>query len=326
MTDMRFRRLGDSGLQVSVVGVGCNNFGGRATRESALQVVDAAFDAGINLFDTADVYGGSGGHGASETILGEALVGRRDEAVIATKFGLPTGASPLEAGGSRRYVHRAVEASLRRLQTDYIDLYQLHQPDPQTPIDETLGALDDLVHQGKVRYLGSSNFAGWQIADADWMARDRGLTRFISAQNNYNLLEREVEAEVIPACEVYGVGMLPYFPLAQGLLTGKYTTVDALPPGTRLGNDLERARDVMTADRLERVGKLSSFAAECGVSLLHLAIGGLSAQSMVASVIAGATNPEQVRANVIAGVWEPGPDELAALDEIVPPVRAYSAN
>lgn len=320
-SQMRFRRLGDSGLQVSVVGVGCNNFGGRAGRDASIQVVDAALDAGINLFDTADVYGGDGGKGASETILGEALRGRRDQAVIATKFGLPVGPRPGERGGSRRYVHRAVEASLRRLQTDHIDLYQLHEPDPHTPIDETLGALDDLVHQGKVRYVGSSNFAGWQIADADWMARDRGLTRFVSAQNNYNLLEREVEAEVIPACEVYGVGVLPYFPLAQGLLTGKYTTVEALPAGTRLGNDVDRARDVMTAERVERVAKLAAFAAEIGVSMLHLAIGGLVAQSMVASVIAGATGPDQVRANAEAGLWEPSADELEALDEIVPPGR-----
>jgi aryl-alcohol dehydrogenase-like predicted oxidoreductase len=324
MTDMRFRRLGDSGLQVSVVGLGCNNFGGRSDAAASRLVVDAALEAGINLFDTADVYGGAAAPGASESILGDALAGRRDEAVIATKFGLPFGAGPLDRGGSRRYVHRAVEASLRRLKTDYIDLYQLHTPDVHTPIDETLSALDDLVHQGKVRYIGSSNFAGWQVADADWMARDRGLTRFVSAQNNYNLLEREVEAEVVPACEVYGVGILPFFPLAQGLLTGKYTGLDDLPAGTRLGNDVERARSVMTAERLERVGKLGAFAAECGVSMLHLAIGGLAAQPMVASVIAGATKPEQVRANAAAGLWEPGEDELAALDEIVPSGRPAS--
>jgi aryl-alcohol dehydrogenase-like predicted oxidoreductase len=318
MTDMRFRRLGDSGLQVSVVGVGCNNFGGRASREASVQVVDAAFDEGVNFFDTADVYGGGG---ASESVLGEALRGRRDEVIVATKFGMQMGANPIDNGGSRRYIRKAVEASLRRLQTDYIDLYQLHWPDSQTPIDETLSALDDLVHAGTVRYIGSSNFAGWQVADADWMARDRGLTRFVSAQNHYSLLERSVEAEIVPACEVYGVGFLPYFPLAQGLLTGKYPSGETPAPGTRLGNDAERARDVMTAERLDRVAKLEAYAAELGVSLLQLAIGGLAAQPMVASVIAGATRPEQVRANVAAGLWEPDADALAGLDEIVPSAR-----
>ena len=321
MTEMRFRRLGDSGLQVSVVGVGCNNFGGRADLDASRQVVDAAYDEGINLFDTADVYGGAGGHGASETILGEALVGRREEAIIATKFGLPFGDSKHARGGSRRWIHQAVEASLRRLQTDYIDLYQFHEPDPQTPIDETLAALDDLVRAGKVRYLGSSNFAGWQIADADWMARDRGLTRFVSAQNDYSLLERNLETEVIPACEVYGVGMLPYFPLAHGLLTGKYSRGETPAPGTRLGNDPKRAGDVMTDERMDQVEKLSALAAESGVSLLHLAIGGLAAQPMVASVIAGATKPEQIHANAAAGLWEPDDDELAAIDDIAPSAR-----
>lgn len=321
MADMRFRRLGDSGLQVSVVGVGCNNFGGRASREASLQVVDAAYDEGINLFDTADVYGGAGGNGASETILGEALKGRRDQAIIATKFGLPFGADPHDRGGSRRHIHKAVEASLRRLETDYIDLYQFHEPDPHTPIDETLSALDDLVHAGKVRYLGSSNFAGWQIADADWMARDRGFTRFVSAQNEYSLLERGVEAEVIPACEVYGVGMLPFFPLAHGLLTGKYARGGTPAAGTRLGNDPKRAGDVMTEERMNRVEKLAALAAEYGVSLLHLAIGGLAAQPMVASVIAGATKPEQIRANAAAGLWEPDDDVLKGVDGIVASAR-----
>jgi aryl-alcohol dehydrogenase-like predicted oxidoreductase len=320
MTDMRFRRLGDSGLQVSVVGIGCNNFGGRATREASLQVVDAAVDEGVNLFDTADTYGGGGGQGASETILGEALRGRRDDALIATKFGLPMGTNPNDSGASRRYIRKAVEASLRRLNTDYIDLYQLHTPDPETPIDETLAALDDLVHEGKVRYIGSSNFAGWQVADADWMARDRGLTRFVSVQNEYSLLDRRVEAEVVPACEVYGVGVLPYFPLAQGLLTGKYSSGE-LPKGTRLGNDEQRARDLMTDERMDRLAKLEAFAAEIGVSMLQLGIGGLAAQPMVASVIAGATTREQVVANVAAGLWQPDPEVLAALDEIVPSAR-----
>jgi aryl-alcohol dehydrogenase-like predicted oxidoreductase len=319
MTDMRFRHLGDSGLLVPVVGLGCNNFGGRTDRAASLQVVDAALDVGVNFFDTADVYGGNG---ASEAVLGEALKGRRDKAIVATKFGLPMGQSPYDRGGSRHYIRRAVEASLRRLQTDYIDLYQYHEPDPDTTIDETLATLDDLVREGKVRYLGSSNFAGWQIADADWMARDRRYTRFISAQNHYSLLERAVELEVIPACEVYGVGMLPYFPLAQGLLTGKYRRDATRPSGTRLGNDPDRAAKWITDEKLDRVEKLEAYAAERGITLLHLAIGGLAAQSMVASVIAGATRPEQVRANAEAGLWEPTDEDLAALDDIVPSPRA----
>jgi aryl-alcohol dehydrogenase-like predicted oxidoreductase len=318
---MRYRNLGHSGLRVSVVGVGCNNFGGRASREASLEVVDAAFDAGINLFDTADVYGGRGGPGASEAILGEALAGRRDEAVVATKFGMQFGEKELDSGGSRRWVIKAVEASLRRLRTDYIDLYQLHWPDPHTPIEETLGVLDDLVHSGKVRYLGCSNFAGWQIADADWIARDRRYARFISAQNNYNLLEREIEAEVVPACERFGLGVLPYFPLAQGLLTGKYRAGEPAPQGTRMGNDPDRAQAVITEDRLARVAALEAYAAARDGSLLHVAIGGLGAQPMVASVIAGATRSEQVHTNAAAGVWQPTSEDLAALDEIVPSGR-----
>jgi aryl-alcohol dehydrogenase-like predicted oxidoreductase len=321
MTEMRYRNLGHSGLRVSVVGVGCNNFGGRASREASLQVVDAAFDEGINLFDTADAYGGRGGPGASEAILGEALVGRRDEAVVATKFGMQFGEGKFDGGGSRRWVIKAVEASLRRLQTDYIDLYQLHWPDPNTPIEETLGVLDDLVHAGKVRYVGCSNFAGWQIADADWIARERHYARFVSAENNYNLLEREIEAEVVPACERFGLGVLPYFPLAQGLLTGKYRAGEPAPQGTRLGNDPDRAQAVITEDRLARVSTLEAYAAARDVSLLHVAIGGLGAQPMVASVIAGATRSEQVHTNAAAGLWQPTSEDLAALDEIVPSGR-----
>jgi aryl-alcohol dehydrogenase-like predicted oxidoreductase len=321
MTEMRYRHLGTSGLRVSVVGLGCNNFGGRASREASLEVVDAAFEVGINLLDTADVYGGRGGPGASETVLGEALRGRRDRAIIATKFGMQFGERELDSGGSRAYVTKAVEGSLRRLQTDYIDLYQLHWPDPHTPIEETLGVLDDLVHSGKIRYPGCSNLAGWQIADADWIARERGYQRFVSAQNNYNLLEREIEAEVVPACERFGLGILPYFPLAQGLLTGKYRAGQPAPAGTRMGNDPDRAEAVITQERLDRVAKLEAYAGEREVTLLHIAIGGLGAQSMVASVIAGATKPEQVHANAAAGLWEPTPDDLAALDEIAPSGR-----
>ena len=224
---MDYRRLGDSGLKVSQVGLGCNNFGMRIEQEATTAVVDAAIEAGINFFDTADIYGGT----RSEVMLGHALGARRHEIVLATKFAMPTGAGPDQRGGSRRYVIKACEASLKRLGTDYIDLYQMHMPDPETPIEETLRALDDLITSGKVRYIGNSNFTGWQIADADWTARTGHFNRFVSAQNNYSLVERGVEAEVNPACERFGLGMLPFFPLASGLLTGKYTRGEGAATG-----------------------------------------------------------------------------------------------
>jgi len=314
---MRYRQLGRSGLTVSVVGLGCNNFGGRIDADASLAVVDACFEAGITLFDTADTYGN---HGGSETLLGEALKGRREEVVVATKFGSDmAGGNGPDWGvrGSRRYVRLAVEASLRRLQTDWIDLYQLHQPDLVTPIEETLAALDELVGEGLVRYVGSSNFSGWQIADADWTARDRGFERFVSAQNHYSLLERDVEADVIPACERFGVGQLPYFPLANGLLTGKYRRGTPPPAGTRLGGNPTRAGEVLTEQAYDRVEALEAYAGQRGVGLLDVAIGGLAAQPTVGSVIAGATKPEQVAANARAGEWAPTAEDLAALDEVV---------
>jgi aryl-alcohol dehydrogenase-like predicted oxidoreductase len=309
---MRYRALGHSGLMVSVVGLGCNNFGARVGLERAREVVDAAFDAGVTLFDTADVYGRP--HGTSEEILGETLRGRRHEALIATKFGNPMGGAngrDWDARGSRRYVRIAVEESLRRLGTDWIDLYQLHRPDRNTPIEETLSALDDLVREGKVRYLGCSNFAAWQVADADWTARHHGQSRFVSVQNEYNLLHREVEPEVLPACERFGLGLLPFFPLASGLLTGKYRRDEQPPAGWRLGaaNWAAYLRDAPW-DLIER---LTAFAAEAGHSLLDLAFAGLTAHAPVASVIAGATSAEQVRANVAAGGWELTADQRTAL-------------
>jgi aryl-alcohol dehydrogenase-like predicted oxidoreductase len=309
---MRYRRLGDSGLAVSVVGLGCNNFGRRIDIDATKAVVDAAIDNGITLFDTADSYG------ESETFLGEVLQGRRDEVVIATKFGNDLrGALGRDFGarGSRRYVRRAIERSLRRLRTDHVDLYQLHQPDPATPIEETLAALTELVREGKVRYLGSSNFAAWQVADADWTARSAGIERFISAQNHYSLLERGVERELVPACERFGVGLLPYFPLANGLLTGKYHRGEPPPEGSRL----EKRPEYLSDARFEVVEKLERYATERGLTLLEVAIGGLAAQPAVASVIAGATKPEQVRANIAAGEWEPSEADLAVLDAIAPP-------
>jgi aryl-alcohol dehydrogenase-like predicted oxidoreductase len=316
MSDMTYRRLGVSGLVVSTVGLGCNNFGRKLDLDATRTVVDAAFDAGITLFDTADIYGTP--HGSSEEFLGAALKGRRDEIVLATKFGMNMAGSngaDHDARGARRYIVRAVEASLRRLETDYIDLYQIHTPDPETPIDETIAALDDLVRSGKVRYLGNSNFAGWQIADADWTARTAGRTPFISAQNQYSLLHREVEDEIVPACERFGLGFLPFFPLDSGLLSGKYRRGEKPAEGTRLAQDrYQRWLDGADWDLIEA---LTAFGADRGHSLLEVAIAGLAARPAVSSVIAGATTAEQVHANAAAGGWELTADEVAALDELL---------
>ncbi|NJP35445.1 aldo/keto reductase, partial [Micromonospora sp. HSS6-12] len=314
---MTYRRLGDSGLVVSVVGIGCNNFGRKLDLDGTRAVVEAALDAGINFFDTADIYGEP--QGGSEELIGQALKGRRDDVVVATKFGMDMhGLNGPDHGarGARRYVMRAVEASLRRLGTDHIDLYQMHEPDPGTPIDETLAALDDLVTAGKVRYLGNSNFAGWQIADADWTASSQGRTRFISAQNHYSLLERGVEAEVIPACERFGLGMLPFFPLANGLLTGKYKRDQAPPAGSRLAGGGRYAQRLAAAD-WDTIEAIEAYAAERGLTMLQVAIGGLAAQPAVTSVIAGATTPEQVRGNAEAGAWQPTDEDLDALREVL---------
>ncbi|MFI5494295.1 aldo/keto reductase [Actinoplanes sp. NPDC051859] len=316
MSEMSYRRLGTSGLVVSVVGIGCNNFGRKLDLAETRAVVDAAFDVGITLFDTADIYGTP--HGSSEECLGAALQGRRDEVVLATKFGMDMeglNGNDWGARGSRRYLVRAVEASLRRLGTDYIDLYQLHEPDAATPIDETLSALDDLVRSGKVRYLGNSNFAGWQIADADWTARTAGYAPFISAQNQYSLLHREAEAEVVPACEQFGLGLLPFFPLNSGLLTGKYHRGQQPPEGTRLS--LERYQRWLDGADWDTIEALTAFGKERDRSLLDVAIAGLAARPAVTSVIAGATSPEQVHANATAGTWSLTVEDIAALEEIL---------
>ncbi len=314
MPDMRYRTLGDSGLLVSVVGLGCNNFGGRLDVHQTRAVVDAAIDAGVTLLDTAEMYGTDGG---SELALGEVLAGRRDKVVLATKFGhqkVDMGYGPAAgAKGGRNYIRLAVEKSLRRLRTDYIDLYQLHTPDPLTPIEETIAALRELVAEGKVRYLGHSNLSGWQLADA--AHKSAGATGFISAQNHWSLLERAAEADVVPAARHFGLGVLPYFPLANGLLTGKVRRGQEVPAGTRLA---ARAGYV-TDDKLDKVEALISWGAERGVSLLEIAIGGLAAQPGCGCVIAGATTAEQVKANAAAGEWEPAAAELAEIDAIVPP-------
>jgi aryl-alcohol dehydrogenase-like predicted oxidoreductase len=309
---MEYRRLGTSGLVVSVVGLGTNNFGFKLDDDSCRDVLDAALDEGITLIDTSDSYG------ASEARLGALLKGRRDDVVLATKFGSDVTRRGLDNGkdwgarGSRRYVRRAVEASLTRLQTDWIDLYQLHRPDPLTPIEETLSVLDDLVHEGKVRYVGHSNFSGFQTAHAEWVARTRGFERFISAQNEYSLLKTKAETELVPALQEYGIGLLPYFPLASGLLTGKYRRGAELPEGSRL-----KLWGMSVSDRdFDKVERLTAFAEQRGRSLLDVAIGGLAARPTVASVIAGATSAEQVRANVTAGEWVPTADDAAALAEL----------
>jgi aryl-alcohol dehydrogenase-like predicted oxidoreductase len=311
---MEYRKLGRAGLKVSAVGLGCNNFGMRCDAQQTQAVVDAAIDAGINLFDTADIYGGRGG---SEKLLGKALGDRRKDVIVATKFAGPMGDGVLERGGSKRYVHRALEASLQRLGTDYIDLYQMHFPDADTPIEETLEALDEAVKQGKVRYVGCSNFSGWQLVRAQHVARERGLTAFASAQNHYNLLERKIRHELIPACDAYSVGILPYFPLASGLLTGKYKRGEAPGSDTRLGLWGERAQRMLTDATFDTVEAVEAFAKERDRTLLDVAFGWLLSQPQVSSVIAGATKPEQIASNVEAGKHRFEPLDMMALEQLL---------
>jgi aryl-alcohol dehydrogenase-like predicted oxidoreductase len=309
---MTYQQLGTSGLTVSTVGIGCNNFGARMADEDVPRVVHAAIDAGVTLFDTADVYGHAGG---SETLLGQALGSRRSEVVVATKFGMDMGGAngpDWGARGSRRYVRIAVEASLRRLGTDWIDLYQLHRPDPSTPIEETLSVLTDLVTEGKVRYIGSSNFRGWQVVDAEWTARTGGYEPFVSAQNEYSWLDRSAEAELVPALQHSGQSLLPFFPLARGLLTGKYRRGQPAPEGTRLAQQA----DVLAGADFDTVEAIAGFAKERDLTMLQVAIGGLAAMPTVGSVIAGATSVEQIRSNVEAGLWQPSAADLDELDRI----------
>ena len=310
---MTYRPLGDSGLMVSTVGIGCNAFGRRVDLDGVRDILDAAQDVGVTLLDTADVYGG---HGASEELIGEALRGRRDDFVVATKFGMDMqGANGDDRGarGSRAYVRRAVEASLRRLRVDHVDLYQYHEPDGVTPVEETLSALSDLVREGKVRYLGVSNVGGWQVADADWTARTGGFERFVSVQNRYSLLDRSVEEEVVPACEQFGLGVLPYFPLEYGLLTGKYRRGEVAPTGSRAA---AMASPWLENADWDRIASLEKYAEQRGVTVLAVAIAGLAAQPAVGSVISGATRGDQVRTNAAALDWQPTQDDLVDLDEI----------
>ena len=310
---MQKRKLGNSTLEVSVVGLGGNNFGGRIDFASSERVVHAAIARGVNLIDTADSYGNRGG---SEEALGRILGDKRKEIVLATKFGLPMDEAGTLRGASRRYVMQAVEASLKRLRTDWIDLYQLHRPDAQTPIEETLRALDDLVRQGKVRFIGCSNLSAQQVIAAQDVARRQGLAAFVSCQDEYSLLVRDIERELIPAAKAHGLGILPYFPLASGLLTGKYRRGAALPPGTRLAKNPRHAQDFINERNWRIVAELEAFAAGRGRSMVELAVSWLLRDPVVASVIAGATTPEQVGQNVGAAGWTLSAEDLAEIDRI----------
>lgn len=310
---MEIRNLGRSGLKVSVVGIGCNNFGLRCGAEETRAVVHKALDIGITLFDTADIYGGRGG---SETLLGQALGPRRQDIILASKFGMAMDENWRSKGGSRRYIMQAVEASLKRLGTDWIDLYQLHRTDEDTPIDETLRALDDLVSQGKIRYAGCSNLAAWRVVEAQWTARSAHLNPFVSCQDEYSLVNREADDELIPAMRAYGLGLLPYYPLAGGLLTGKYRMGQVLPENARLTDTERMASKHLTELKWAMAEKLRMFAEARGHSLLELAFSWLAHREPVASVIAGATRPEQVEQNAAAVSWRLSSDDLAEIDRI----------
>jgi aryl-alcohol dehydrogenase-like predicted oxidoreductase len=309
---MQFRQLGNSGLEVSLVGLGTNNFGRRCDEATSERVLDQAVESGINFIDTANIYT----TGESETHIGKWLVGKRDRVLIATKFGMKMGDGPMQMGASRHHIMASLEASLTRLQTDHVDLYQLHRVDRRIPIEETLRALDDLVQQGKVRYLGASNFDAWHLCEAEWTSRDKNLNRFVSVQNYYNLLKRDIEQEVTPFCEAYGVGIIPFFPLESGFLTGKYRRNEVAPEGTRLAGS-PRGDELLTEANFDILEKLESFAQQRGHSLLEVAMSGLAAQPAVASIIAGATKPEQVIANAASADWKLTAEDRAALDEAV---------
>ena len=310
---MEYRSLGRSGLKVSVAGLGCNNFGMRIDAEQARTVVHKALDEGITFFDEANIYGG---RGRSEEMLGKILGNRRHDIVLATKVGMAMGDGPYNIGGSRRHILASCEASLQRLSTDYLDLYYIHMPDPSTPEQETLEAFDALVRSGKVRYIGCSNYAAWQLAESLGISHEQSLASYICAQNQYSLLDRGVERELIPACRHFNVGIVPYFPLASGFLTGKYRPDSPLPPGTRLATTQRLADQVLTGGNFAILQRLEKFVKECGHSLLELAVSWLAAQPQVSSVICGATRPEQVSDNVHASSWKLSAEELAQVDKL----------
>jgi aryl-alcohol dehydrogenase-like predicted oxidoreductase len=311
---MEQRNLGSSGLRVSVVGLGCNNFGGRRIGlEDSRKVINKALDLGVTLIDTADTYGN---RGESETILGQCLGDRRKDIVLASKCGLPMDDAGMLRGASRRYIMSAIEASLRRLKTDWIDLYMIHRPDPLTPIEETLRTLDDLVRSGKVRYVGCSKFAAWQLAEAQWTSRQHNLNAFVACQDEYNLLSRGLEADLRPAMQHYGVGLIPYSPLAAGLLTGKYRHNAPMPEGARITREKNQAERWVNDVNWKIVEQLHAFSTEHGHTLLELAMSWLAARSPVASIIAGATRAEQVALNVKAVEWKLTDGELAEIDRL----------
>ena len=307
---MEYRRLGNSGLKVSSVGLGTNNFGGRLDEASSAKVIHTAIDQGINMLDTANIYGAN----LSEVYIGKAVKGQRDKVLLATKVSGKMGTGPNDSGTSRAHIMYEVEQSLKRLETDYIDLYQIHFPSDETPIEETLRALDDLIAQGKVRYIGCSNYASWQTCEAIWTSRTLGLNSFISVQPHYNLLTRSIERELIPFCQAYDVGIIPYFPLASGFLTGKYRPGSAAPEGTRLAGQM--GERTLTEDNFESLERLETFASENGHTLLELAFSWLLAKPQVATVIAGATSPEQVTSNIEATSWILTPEEMEQVDQI----------
>jgi len=310
---MEYRNLGRSGLSVSQIGLGGNNFGWWADEEASIPVIHHAIDTGVNFIDTADIYD----RGHSEEYIGKAIKGRRANLIVATKFANPMGEDPNERGGSRRYVMRAVDASLKRLQTDYIDLYQMHLPDPTTPIEETLRALDDLVRGGKVRYIGCSNFAAWQMCEALWTSKVNDLHPFVSAQPMYNILARQIERELVPCCQAYGIGIIPYSPLASGFLTGKYRQGEPAPEGARLSGSDPRFQRVFTEDNWTKLAKLEDYAKEHDHTVGELAITWLLAKPMVATVIAGARKVEQVTANVAAGDWKLTAEEVTEIEALL---------
>ncbi len=310
---MEFRNLGSSGLQVPLAGLGCNNFGRRCDEAATKAVVDKCIELGAVFFDTADVYGP---RGLSEEYLGRALEGRRQQVILATKFAGSMGDGPLWSGASARYIKNAVRASLRRLQTDYIDLYQVHFPDPKTPVEETMQALDDLVRAGDVRYIGCSNFAGWQLVEAQCAAKAAGGARFVSAQNEYSLINRRIERDILPLCGRFGVSMLPYFPLASGFLTGKYQRDAAAPAGARLTAAGPMADRIFTDRNWKLLDGLQAFAAARGKTVLDVAMAWTAAQPGIGCVIAGATKPEQVEANVRALEWKLTPEEVAEISAL----------
>ncbi|HVZ60250.1 MAG TPA: aldo/keto reductase [Terriglobales bacterium] len=316
---MQMRKVGKSGLQVSAIGLGCNNFGARIDLEASRKVIDKAIEVGITLFDTADSYGNMGG---SETILGQVLGARRKQIVLATKFGNPMNAEGTLKGASRGYIVQAVEASLKRLRTDWIDLYQLHKPDPLTPMEETLGALNDLIRQGKVRYVGCSNLPAWQVVESQWISKELGVGNFVCCQDEYSLVVRDVERELIPAIAKYGLGLLPFFPLASGLLTGKYAPHQAPPKGTRFAEWERLAGRFLSAANVKKAEKLKDYCERNGHTLIELAFSWLLSKPEVSSVIAGATSVGQVEQNAHAGSWQMTPEDLAEVDRLTAAVES----